>query len=57
MNDEEIILGLFYADEDTLVFDNIKCSDDFSEEKRNELKMLSFKFLGPVFLTAASGID
>jgi len=56
MNDEEIILGLFYADEDNLVFDNIKCSDDFSEEKRNELKMLSFKFLGPVFLTAASGI-
>jgi len=56
MNDKEIILGLFYADEDNLVFDNIKCSDDFSEEKRNELKMLSFKFLGPVFLTAASGI-
>lgn len=56
MNDKEIILGLFYADEDNLVFDNIKCSDDFSEEKRNELKMLSFRFLGPVFLTAASGI-
>jgi len=30
MNDEEIILGPFYSDEDNLVFDNIKCSDDFS---------------------------
>jgi hypothetical protein len=56
MNDEELILGLFYADEDNLVFDNIKCSDNFSEERKNDLKMLSFKFLGPVFLTAASGI-
>ncbi len=56
MKDEEIILGLFFADEDNLVFENIKCSENFSEEKKNELKMLSFKFLGPVFLTAASGI-
>ena len=56
MKDEEIILGLFFADEDNLVFENIKYSENFSEEKKNELKMLSFKFLGPVFLTAASGI-
>jgi len=56
MNEENIILSLFYASEDNLVYDNIKCSDDFDEEKRNDLKMLSFKFLGPVFLTAASGI-
>ena len=56
MKDEEIILGLFFADEDHLVFENIKCSDNFNEEKKNDLKMLSFKFLGPVFLTAASGI-
>ncbi len=56
MQNEEIILGLFFADEDNLVFENIKSSENFSEEKKNELKMLSFKFLGPVFLTAASGI-
>ena len=56
MNDEEIILGLFFADEDNLVFDNIKCSEDFSEERKNDLKMLSFRFLGPVFLTAATGL-
>ena len=56
MNEEELILGLFYADASNLVYDRIKFADKFSEEKRNELKMLSFKFLGPVFLTAASGI-
>ena len=56
MKAEEIILGLFYADEDNLVFDKIKCSEDFSEEEKSDLKMLSFKFLGPVFLTAATGI-
>ncbi len=54
--DEKIILGLFFASEDNLVFDSIKFSEDFRKEKRDELKMLSFKFLGPVFLTAASGI-
>ncbi len=54
--DEKIILALFYANEDNLVFESIKFSENFSREKRDELKMLSFKFLGPVFLTAASGI-
>ncbi|MBY8984951.1 MAG: hypothetical protein KGD65_07790 [Candidatus Lokiarchaeota archaeon] len=57
MKDEEIILGLFFADEDNLVYENIKCLGSLSEETKNDLKMLSFKFLGPVFLTAASGIE
>jgi len=56
MKDEEIILGLFFADENNLVFENIKCSEDFSEDRKNDLKMLSFRFLGPVFLTAATGL-
>jgi hypothetical protein len=54
MNDEEIILGLFFADEDNLVFENVKCQENLSEDTKNSLKMLSFKFLGPVFLTAAT---
>jgi hypothetical protein len=57
MNDEEIILGLFFADEDNLVFENVKCQENFSEDTKNNLKMLSFKFLGPVFLTAATVIE
>ncbi|MFX0030999.1 MAG: hypothetical protein ACFE8B_17425, partial [Candidatus Hermodarchaeota archaeon] len=56
MNDKELILALFYADENNLVYETIKHSESFNEDKRNKLKMLSFKFLGPVFLTAASGI-
>ncbi|UCD01729.1 MAG: hypothetical protein JSV23_01520 [Promethearchaeota archaeon] len=56
MKDQDIILGLFYADEDNLIFDNIKYSENFSDMKINDIKMLSYKFLGPVFLTAATGI-
>ncbi|MFX1567440.1 MAG: hypothetical protein ACFFCV_03630 [Promethearchaeota archaeon] len=56
MKAEDIILGLFYADEDNLVFDNIKFSENFSDMQINDIKMLSFRFLGPVFLTAASGL-
>jgi len=57
MKDQDIILGLFYADEDNLVFDNIRYSENFCDMKINDIKMLSYKFLGPVFLTAASGVD
>jgi len=55
-SDKNIILGLFFADEDNLVFDYIKYSDNFTDMKINDIKMLSYKFLGPVFLTAATSI-
>ena len=51
---EKIILGLFFANEDNLVFDNIRFSENFTDMKINDIKMLSYKFLGPVFLTAAT---
>lgn len=56
MKKENIILGLFFANEDNLVFESIKYSEELSIERRDSLKMISFRFLGPVFLTAASGI-
>ncbi len=56
MKAEDIILGLFYADEDNLVFDLIKFSEKFNDMKINDIKMLSYRFLGPVFLTAAADI-
>jgi hypothetical protein len=34
-----------------MVYDKIKISEDLTEEIENNLKMLSFKYLGPVFLT------
>jgi len=51
MNNINAILGLFFANEDEMVYDKIKISEDLTEEKENNLKMLSFKYLGPVFLT------
>ncbi|MHA1488135.1 MAG: hypothetical protein ACTSRI_00355 [Promethearchaeota archaeon] len=48
------IVGLFFSDEINLVYENIKFSGDLSPEKKEKLKILPFKFLGPLFLTAAS---
>ena len=47
----DAILGLFFANEEENVYDKIKISEDLTEERENNLKMLSFKYLGPVFLT------
>jgi len=51
MNNINAILGLFFANENEMVYDKIKISEDLTEERENNLKMLSFKYLGPVFLT------
>ncbi len=53
MISEDIILGLFFADENNIVYENIKISEDLSESAINEIKMLPFKYLGPIFLTSA----
>jgi len=51
MNNINAILGLFFADQNEMVYDKIKISEDLTEERENNLKMLSFRYLGPVFLT------
>ncbi len=56
MKAHDLILGLFYSDESSLVFENIKLSEksteSLPESSRDDLKSLSLKFLGPLFLTA-----
>jgi hypothetical protein len=52
MLQHDLILALFYSDEDNLVFDNIKYSKDLPDFNREILKTLSLRFLGPLFLTA-----
>ncbi|MFW9971493.1 MAG: hypothetical protein ACFFDF_14960 [Candidatus Odinarchaeota archaeon] len=47
----EFLLGLFFSDDQTLVYDNIKLSYDLPEKTIRELKSMSFKFLGPLFMT------
>ena len=51
MNNINAILGLFFANEEEMVYDKIKISEELTEERENNLKMLSFKYLGPIFLT------
>jgi len=53
MEESDFILGLFFSDENNLIYDNIKLSEELPEENKNRLKMLSYKFLGPIFLTSA----
>jgi hypothetical protein len=48
----EFLLGLFYSDEETLVYDNIKLSHSLSKKAIQELKSMSLKFLGPLFMTS-----
>ncbi len=56
MKAADLILGLFYSNENNIVFDNIKLSENMSksltDSSHEQLKMLSLRFLGPVFLTA-----
>ncbi|MFX1326674.1 MAG: hypothetical protein ACFE91_00830 [Promethearchaeota archaeon] len=47
----EFLLGLFFSDEQTLVYNNIKLSYDLPKEIVQELKLMSLKFLGPLFMT------
>lgn len=54
MKNADTILGLFYSNENNLIFDKIKFSENLSKEKDENLRMLSYKFLSPIFLTAAS---
>ncbi len=57
MGESDYILGLFYSDENGVVFDNIKLSEDLTENRKAEMRMLPFKFLGAVFMTESSSSE
>ncbi len=45
---------MFYSDFNNLIHESIKFSEGFSQEIIEQIRMLPFKFLGPVFLTSSS---
>ena len=45
MREGDIIVGLFYSNENNLIYDQIKYSEDFPQERVEEIRTLSFKFL------------
>lgn len=49
----DFILGLFFADENNIIYENIKFSKELTELKKQELMVLPLKIFGPVFLTKA----
>ena len=54
MREGDIILGLFYSNENNLIYDKIKRSQDISKEMQDKIKSLSLKFMGPIFMTMNS---
>ena len=47
MNDKNLILCLFYSDEEKRVFDKIKFFESLSNESKLEIRTLSLRFLEP----------
>ncbi|MFX1311846.1 MAG: hypothetical protein ACFFHD_04415 [Promethearchaeota archaeon] len=50
MQNNNLILGLFYSDEKRRVFDKIKYSESLSDERKSIIRALSLRFLGPLLL-------
>ena len=42
MREGDIILGLFYSNENNLIYDKIKRSQDISKEMQDKIKSLSW---------------
>ncbi|MHA1724637.1 MAG: hypothetical protein ACTSXH_07320 [Promethearchaeota archaeon] len=47
------LLGLFFCTEDNIIYDEIKFPQKLSESNLEQLKVLSLRFLGPIFLAKA----
>jgi hypothetical protein len=54
--DNKGLIGLFFSDENNLIFKKIDHFKSLSDEKKIELEMLPFKFLGPVYMTDAENV-
>ncbi|MFW9895261.1 MAG: hypothetical protein ACFFD7_05600 [Candidatus Thorarchaeota archaeon] len=50
MQDKNLILCLFYSDEENHVYDKIKYLDSLSSERKSMFRTLSLRFLGPLLL-------
>ncbi|MEJ2249450.1 MAG: hypothetical protein P8Y97_07310 [Candidatus Lokiarchaeota archaeon] len=50
----DLILGLFFADENNIVYENVKLGQNLTEVSSPTQKLLPLKFFGPLFLSSAS---
>jgi len=50
----DLILGLFYSDENNIVHENVKLGKNLTEVSSFRSKLLPLKFFGPLFLSSAS---
>ena len=47
----EFLFGLFFSDDKTIVYDNIRLSYELPKDKIRKLRGMSLKFLGPLIMT------
>ncbi|MFX1575273.1 MAG: hypothetical protein ACFFB0_21265 [Promethearchaeota archaeon] len=47
----EFLVGLFFSDDKTIVYDNIRLSYELPKETIRKLRGMSLKFLGPLFMS------
>jgi hypothetical protein len=53
MESLDLLLGLFFSSEDSIVYDNIELSTKLPENNVQQIKLLPMRFLGPLFMTLA----
>ncbi|MFX0027687.1 MAG: hypothetical protein ACFE8B_00635 [Candidatus Hermodarchaeota archaeon] len=53
MESLELLLGLFFSSENNIIFEDIEVSTKISDEKKQQIKILPMRFLGPLFMSLA----
>ncbi|MFX1280649.1 MAG: hypothetical protein ACFFA3_14835 [Promethearchaeota archaeon] len=53
MESLELLLGLFFSSENNIIFEHIEVSRKILKEKKQQIKVLPMRFLGPLFMTLA----
>ncbi len=49
----DLLLGLFFSSEDSIIYEKIKLSKKISQTNKQHIKQLPLRFLGPLFMTLA----
>jgi hypothetical protein len=53
MESLDLLLGLFFSSEDSIIYENIELSTKLPNDNIQQIKLLPMRFLGPLFMTLA----
>lgn len=57
MKKPDLILGVFFSDQNNLVYEHFRLSEMFSIKTKINLKLLANRLLGPIYFTAAYSLE